>query len=98
MATPRMDITSFVGKLLEENDVDLLREGVRVLAHGPQPAPPRRAGQPVDHQVDEQDHDRGHPQVEPPVLDLTQTEPALERLGNRRDAVPGRGQQVVRPE
>src|SRR5215207_4024879 len=32
MATPRMDMTSFVGKLLEENDVDLLREGVRVLA------------------------------------------------------------------
>jgi len=32
MATTRMDITSFVGKLLEENDVDLLREGVRVLA------------------------------------------------------------------
>ena len=32
MATPRMDITSFVGKLPEENDVDLLREGVRVLA------------------------------------------------------------------
>src|SRR6266480_1481097 len=32
MATPRMDITSFVGKLLEQNDVDLLREGVRVLA------------------------------------------------------------------
>jgi len=27
-----MDIASFVGKLLEENDVDLLREGVRVLA------------------------------------------------------------------
>jgi putative transposase len=32
MATTRMDITSFVGKLLEEDDVDLLREGVRVLA------------------------------------------------------------------
>ncbi len=32
MATPRMDITSFVGKLLEEDDVDLLRDGVRVLA------------------------------------------------------------------
>lgn len=32
MATARMDITSFVGKLLEEDDVDLLREGVRVLA------------------------------------------------------------------
>ena len=32
MATPRMDITSFVGKLLEEDDVDVLREGVRVLA------------------------------------------------------------------
>ncbi len=26
MATPRMDITSFVCKLLEEDDVDLLRE------------------------------------------------------------------------
>src|SRR6266516_1609643 len=32
MATRRMDVTSFVGKLLEEDDVDLLREGVRVLA------------------------------------------------------------------
>ncbi len=32
MATPRMDITSFVGKLLEENDVDLLPEDVKVLA------------------------------------------------------------------
>jgi transposase-like protein len=27
-----MDVTAFVGKLLEEDDVDLLREGVRVLA------------------------------------------------------------------
>ena len=33
MVTPRMDITSFVGKLLEQDDVDALREGVRVLAH-----------------------------------------------------------------
>jgi hypothetical protein len=32
MATPRMDITSFVGKLLEKDDVDALRKGVRVLA------------------------------------------------------------------
>ena len=32
MAANRMDITSFVGKLLEEDDVDLLREAVRVLA------------------------------------------------------------------
>src|SRR5438128_4456613 len=32
MATPRMDITSFVGKLLEQDEVDALREGVRVLA------------------------------------------------------------------
>ena len=32
MATPRMDITSFVGELLEQDDVDALREGVRVLA------------------------------------------------------------------
>jgi DNA-directed RNA polymerase specialized sigma24 family protein len=31
MATPRMDIMSFVGKLLEQDDVDALREGVRVL-------------------------------------------------------------------
>src|SRR5437870_7963258 len=32
MDTPRMDITSFAGKLLEQDDVDALREGVRVLA------------------------------------------------------------------
>ena len=32
MAAPRMDVSSFVGKLLEEEDVDLPREGVRVLA------------------------------------------------------------------
>jgi hypothetical protein len=32
MATPRHDITSFVGKLLEPDDVDALREGVGVLA------------------------------------------------------------------
>src|ERR671919_1669998 len=32
MATPSMDITSFVGKLLEQDYVDALREGVRVLA------------------------------------------------------------------
>jgi putative transposase len=32
MAKSSMDITSFVGKLLEEDDVDLLREGVRILA------------------------------------------------------------------
>ena len=32
MATPSMDITSFVGKLLEQDDVDALREDVRVLA------------------------------------------------------------------
>jgi putative transposase len=32
MAKHRMDITTFVGKLLEQDDVDSLREGVRVLA------------------------------------------------------------------
>ena len=32
MAKHRMDVTAFVGKLLEADDVDLLREGVRVLA------------------------------------------------------------------
>lgn len=32
MATPRMDITTAVGKLLEADDVDVLREGVQVLA------------------------------------------------------------------
>ncbi len=32
MAAPRVDVSSFVGKLLEDHDVDLLREGVRVLA------------------------------------------------------------------
>ena len=32
MAKARMDLTTFVGKLLEEQDGDVLREGVRVLA------------------------------------------------------------------
>jgi putative transposase len=32
MAVPRMDLTTFVGKLLAEEDTDVLREGVRVLA------------------------------------------------------------------
>ena len=31
MAKPRMDLTAFVGKLLEEQDGDVLREGIRVL-------------------------------------------------------------------
>jgi len=32
MAKPRMDLSTFVGKLLEEQEGDVLREGVRVLA------------------------------------------------------------------
>src|SRR2546425_192831 len=32
MASKRMDFSSFVGKLLAEEDTDVLREGVRVLA------------------------------------------------------------------
>lgn len=32
MAKPRMDVTAFASKLLEEEDADLLRGGVRVLA------------------------------------------------------------------
>ncbi len=32
MAKHRMDVSTFVGKLLEAEDVDLLREGVRILA------------------------------------------------------------------
>lgn len=32
MAAPSLDITAFVGKLLEQDDVDPLREGIRVLA------------------------------------------------------------------
>ena len=32
MAVQRMDVTAFVGKLLEQEDVDVLREGVQVLA------------------------------------------------------------------
>ena len=30
MAKPRMDLSAFVGKLLEEQDGDVLREGIRV--------------------------------------------------------------------
>lgn len=40
MAKPRMDLTAFVGKLLEEQNGDMLREGVRVLAQVPFPPPP----------------------------------------------------------
>jgi putative transposase len=32
MAKARMDLTSFVGKLLEEDDRDILRDGVKTLA------------------------------------------------------------------
>ena len=32
MAKPRIDLSAFVGKLLKEQDGDVLREGVRVLA------------------------------------------------------------------
>ena len=32
MAKSRMDVTAFVGKLLEQDDVDALQEGVRILA------------------------------------------------------------------
>jgi transposase-like protein len=32
MTKPRMDLSAFVGKLLEEQDGDVLREGIRVLA------------------------------------------------------------------
>jgi putative transposase len=32
MAKSRMDVTTFVGKLLDQDDVDTLREGVRILA------------------------------------------------------------------
>jgi hypothetical protein len=31
MATARMDLTAFGGKVLEEQDTDVLREGVRVV-------------------------------------------------------------------
>ena len=32
MAKSRMDVTAFVGKLLKEDDADVLKEGVQVLA------------------------------------------------------------------
>jgi hypothetical protein len=35
MAKARMDLTAFVGKLLEEQDGDVLHEGIRVLSRGP---------------------------------------------------------------
>ena len=35
MAKPRMDLSAFVGKLLEEQDGDVLREGIRVLSLDP---------------------------------------------------------------
>ena len=35
MAKPRMDLSTFAGKLLEAQDGDVLREGARVLAQAP---------------------------------------------------------------
>ena len=32
MAKPNMDLSAFVGKLQEEQDGDVLREGIRVLS------------------------------------------------------------------
>ena len=32
MAKPRMDLSAFVGKLLEEQDGDVLREGIRMVS------------------------------------------------------------------
>ena len=32
MAKSRMDVTAFVGKLLKEDDADVLKEGVQVLS------------------------------------------------------------------
>jgi transposase-like protein len=32
MTKPRMDLSAFVGRLLEEQDGDVLREGIRVLS------------------------------------------------------------------
>jgi hypothetical protein len=40
MAKPRMDLSAFVGKLLEEQDGDVLREGIRVRDR----TPPRSGG------------------------------------------------------
>ena len=32
MAKPRMDLSAFIGKLREEHNGDVLREGIRVLS------------------------------------------------------------------
>ena len=32
MAKPRMDLSAFIGKLLDEQDGDVLREDIRVLS------------------------------------------------------------------
>jgi hypothetical protein len=32
IAKPRMDLTRFIGKILEQDDVEALREDVRILA------------------------------------------------------------------
>ena len=52
MAKPRMDLTAFVGKLLEEQDGDVLREGIRVLSQAlmeTEVAGPDRRGAPRAH-------------------------------------------------
>ena len=43
MAKARMDLSAFVGKLLEEQDGDVLREGIRVLSQALMESGGRRA-------------------------------------------------------
>ena len=43
MAKARMDLNAFVGKLLEEQDGDVLREGIRVLSQALMETGGRRA-------------------------------------------------------
>ena len=53
MARPRMDLPAFVGELLQEQDGNLLREGVRVLAQALVEAEVNRFGLPssIDRSV-----------------------------------------------
>ena len=86
MATPRMDMTSFVGKLLEENDVDLLREGVRVLAQAimESEVSSQIGAAPYERCTERTAYRNGYLVAREPVLGLdplVQEQPPVARLG-----------------
>jgi hypothetical protein len=75
MATPRMDITPFVGELLEQEDVDALCEGVRVLAQAVMETEVSSRSAPPYERSSELTHSRMSPRLVVPPVGAPSMEP-----------------------